>query len=87
MSHHATVKIGDFTVPLIGIDPCHTQQECDECKGLFHLSDVKFMEDNRILCSKCASPRLVDHLTNSLFDHIGNTVWHGVKIKDIKLHK
>lgn len=50
---HATVKIGDYTVPLIGIAQDATQQDCAKCKKLFHLSEIKLSERGEPLCLKC----------------------------------
>lgn len=51
---HATVKIGDYDIPLIGIPPDATLEECDLCGYLFNLRQVQVSENGRqILCDKC----------------------------------
>jgi len=50
---HATVKIGDFTVPLIGIKKDATQQECVKCKRSFHLSNIILDNKGEPHCKAC----------------------------------
>ena len=50
---HATVKIGEFTVPLIGIKEDATQQECVKCKRSFHLSDITLNDQGEPHCKEC----------------------------------
>jgi hypothetical protein len=54
--NHATVKIGDYTIPLIGIPLSATEMECDLCHDIFHINDVHLMfEGKQFLCQKCRS--------------------------------
>jgi len=51
---HATVKIDDLVIPLIGIPPTATEMECELCHDIFHITDVKLNEEgNQFLCKKC----------------------------------
>ncbi len=55
---HATVRLGEYTVPLIGIPPSATQAECERCHAIFHLADVKLhTESGEFLCDKCMECR------------------------------
>lgn len=50
---HATVKLGDYTVPLIGIDENATKEQCDECKKVKHLSTIRITDQGRFQCLIC----------------------------------
>lgn len=50
---HATVKIGEYTIPLIGIAESATQQKCSRCKCSFHLSEITLNENGKPLCKEC----------------------------------
>jgi len=50
--NHATVKIGDYTIPLIGIPPEATEDKCETCGKLFHLSELAFV-DGKMICKDC----------------------------------
>lgn len=52
MSKHATVKIGEFTVPLIGVKPSATQETCSKCNKVKHLSEISF-DGTRFICREC----------------------------------
>jgi hypothetical protein len=52
MSVHATVKIGEYTIPLIGIPESATQMECEKCKQIFHITDVA-LNGSEFVCEKC----------------------------------
>jgi hypothetical protein len=54
MMKHATVKTGGYTIPLIGIPVTATQQACEKCGRLFHLTEIKFTADGKALCAKCS---------------------------------
>ena len=57
VDRHATVKIGDFTIPLIGIPHDATEAECDLCHDLFHIQSLKWNEaGSQLLCEKCRKP-------------------------------
>lgn len=56
-SIHATVKIGDYTIPLIGVDSSATQQKCCKCGQSFHLSDIVLDMLGNPVCHECA-PKL-----------------------------
>lgn len=50
--NHATVKLGDYTCPLIGIPVSATEDECDLCWDIFHISDLT-ITGTQFLCKKC----------------------------------
>ncbi len=45
MTDHAHVEIDGVKIPLIGIPPNQTEDECDLCHDKFHLQSL--------LCPKC----------------------------------
>lgn len=49
---HATVRIAGYVVPLIGIDQSATEDECDLCHYIWHISDLTFT-GTQFLCGKC----------------------------------
>lgn len=49
---HATVRIAGYNLPLIGIDRSATEDKCDLCGDIFHLSDLTFT-GKQFLCGKC----------------------------------
>lgn len=53
MKKHATVKIGEYTIPLIGIPESSTQQKCFGCGKSFHLSDIKLDKKGNPYCPEC----------------------------------
>ncbi len=53
---HATVKLGEYVVPLIGIPESSTQQECHRCKKSFNLTEITLDEKGRPHCKKCLNP-------------------------------
>lgn len=55
---HATVRLGDYSVPLIGIDQSATEEKCDGCKRLFHLSEIKLDQD-RFMCWSCRMKEMI----------------------------
>jgi hypothetical protein len=52
MAKHATVKIGDYEIPLIGIEECHGLETCD-CCGYEYGFDKIFFTGRGFLCFKC----------------------------------
>jgi hypothetical protein len=48
----ASVRLGSYRIPLLGVPESATLQECDLCHDLFHLLDVELI-DIQILCLKC----------------------------------
>ena len=49
---HATIKLGDYTIPLIGVDRTATLEECDLCHDIFSIQAV-WLTGTQILCEKC----------------------------------
>lgn len=52
MNKHATIKLGGYDIPLIGIQPDATLQECAACNDVFSIQDVELVE-TQFLCKKC----------------------------------
>lgn len=50
---HATVRIGEYTVPLIGIPKEATDDECAKCGRFFHLCDLELNEKGKPICLQC----------------------------------
>lgn len=50
--NHATVRLGDYKVPLIGIDQSATEEKCDGCQRTYHLSEIR-LNQNRFMCWSC----------------------------------
>lgn len=51
---HATVKIGDYTIPLIGVPESASLEECDLCHDTFPLRVMVLSEAGQLLCPKHA---------------------------------
>ena len=51
-SIHATVPIGEYLIPLIGISPTATLENCDLCHNDMPLSQAIFT-GRQILCRRC----------------------------------
>jgi hypothetical protein len=49
---HATIKLGEYTIPLIGLPVSCVRETCDRCKKEFHIQEVEFIEYG-ILCFDC----------------------------------
>ena len=49
---HATVKLGEHQIPLIGVPPDATDQKCEKCGKVVHLSDSN-LQGNKFLCGEC----------------------------------
>lgn len=49
----ATVKIGEYEIPLIGIPDSATQQKCSICGKSFHISEIKIEMNGEPKCSQC----------------------------------
>jgi len=52
---HATVKLGEYTVPLIGIEFAATQEKCSQCQRSYHLSEIALDENCQPRCKACSS--------------------------------
>lgn len=50
---HATVKVGDYTIPLIGVPPLATKEKCSECGELRHLSEISLNDKGHPVCATC----------------------------------
>jgi len=53
---HATVKVGEYTVPLIGVPEDATQQECETCGQSFHISEIELAANGKACCKRCLPP-------------------------------
>jgi hypothetical protein len=54
---HATVKIGDYTIPLIGIPTEATDETCQRCGHTMHLSEAQIDQDGKVVCKDCIMPQ------------------------------
>ena len=61
---HATVRIAGYNLPLIGIDQSATEEKCDGCKRVFHLSEVMLDEQARFMCWSCRMREMIYDQTN-----------------------
>lgn len=52
MSKHASIRLGGFTIPLIGVPQDATLQECDCCHDIFPIQDIEIV-GTQLLCVKC----------------------------------
>ena len=59
--NHALVTLGDYTVPLIGLPPSATLEECDLCHNTFPLQKVEIQARGQILCPRCRQPNPPAH--------------------------
>lgn len=50
---HATVKTGEFEIPLIGVNADATKEKCDNCNEAVHIQDIWIDEFGHYLCKKC----------------------------------
>jgi hypothetical protein len=56
MAKHATVKIGEWTVPLIGLPQSASQDKCDGCGKVTEIRDLSY-DGTRFLCRGCVTNR------------------------------
>jgi hypothetical protein len=59
-SRHATVRVGDYEIPLIGVPRSATDGMCEGCYKTFHITELGLTEDNRTLCAQCAKKQCKD---------------------------
>ena len=50
---YATVRLGEYEVPLIGIPRTATEEKCSKCGLTFHLADVSMDENMNPVCKSC----------------------------------
>ena len=55
--NHATIKLGDYTIPLIGVDRTAAQEKCDRCGNTFSIQEVEIIV-GQVLCSDCIVKRV-----------------------------
>lgn len=53
---HATAKIGEYEIPLIGISPTATEERCDLCKKTHHIKDVMIVMGAGLSCAITCKP-------------------------------
>lgn len=54
LENHATIKLAEYTIPLIGIKPYYTIEECQCCHNEYHFQELKLNESgNQFLCVRC----------------------------------
>jgi hypothetical protein len=51
---HATIQIGEFTVPLIGVDGEAVLETCDLCHDVYGLQQIE-LTGTQFLCIRCRS--------------------------------
>jgi len=52
--NHATVKLGDYKIPLIGVPANATREFCDLCAFEGELLEINLAENGRqFLCDRC----------------------------------
>ena len=49
---HATLMIAGYRIPLIGIEPRETLEECDCCHDIFSIQQIQ-LTGTQFLCPKC----------------------------------
>jgi len=52
--NHAQIKIGEFTVPLIGVDGEAVLERCDLCHDIFSIQQIR-LDGTQFLCPRCRS--------------------------------
>lgn len=60
---HATIKIGEFTVPLVGVAETVILETCDCCHHGFGIQHVELV-GTQFLCAHCRAAVLVATTTN-----------------------
>lgn len=60
---HATVKIGNYTVPLIGIPKSATDETCELCGDVMHMSESTF-QDGKMLCKTCVDKNIKNNIAS-----------------------
>lgn len=53
---HATVRVGEYTIPLIGVPPSATTEKCSQCGESRHLSELTLNEKGHPVCATCNTP-------------------------------
>ena len=56
-SKHATVRLAEFPdtpIPLIGVPPSATEQVCEGCGRVCHLSEIALNGQGKALCPECS---------------------------------
>lgn len=53
---HATVKIDNMEIPLIGIPKDSSDEICDRCHKSFHIQDI-ILTDSQFLCKVCMNEK------------------------------
>ena len=53
LQEHANVKIGEYVIPLIGVPPSATLQECELCHDEVPLREAELSESGQVLCRRC----------------------------------
>lgn len=58
-SQWAHTVVGGVKIPFIGIGKEHTEERCDQCQQLQHMTKVAIVEDGSFKCSLCLLNSLV----------------------------
>lgn len=49
----ATVPVGEYTVPLIGVPKSATQEKCSRCGSPLHIKDTVLDDKGHPCCQSC----------------------------------
>lgn len=49
----ATVPVGEYTVPLIGVPKAATQEKCSQCGAPLHLTETVLNSKGQPCCKTC----------------------------------
>lgn len=61
MDNHATIKLAEYIIPLIGIPPYYTIEECGCCHNEYHFQELELNSaGNQFLCAKCKSMEVTE---------------------------
>lgn len=52
----ATVPVGEYVVPLIGVPKEATQEKCSRCGAPLHLAETVLDEKGQPCCRSCLTP-------------------------------
>lgn len=52
--NHATITLGEYTIPLIGVEQFGTLEDCDLCHDTFSIQVIE-LTGTQFLCPHCNS--------------------------------
>lgn len=56
MKQHATIRLGDYNIPLIGIAAEATTEKCDLCRAPIHIQGVR-LTGVQFICFRCVEDK------------------------------